>query len=488
MIQTSKEALRDTRKVQKVIERAKKEMATRQERYNRYTRKTSKNNVNVPFEYYISNIASGYFGGIAPEVAIKQETNQAKISILRKMFNKIVGKNANKDEFQIMLDYIREYNDDATVFYEWAKDYFITGACYGLVYETVDNKIVYARVPSTQACALYDYSIPTQKIGLIRIWNEEDTERVEIITDEEKLYYIKNVRQGREYKLDEDMQENVDWYLAPIFAIENPDNLCIFSAVEELIDAFETIITNNRDTFELNADAKLIAIGYSPENERIIKDENGNEIPNPARLLEDELVLRAKMLYVNGEGEAKGDFKWLIKDINDTASENHKKTLIELIFLIACVPNISDVGFTNAENSSALEKKFFSLEQNIILAEKLFKKEYLAMFENIVDRINLKNSTNFDFSEIQITFKRNLPTNKKELIDMALSLREVLSEESVIGMLPLDIDTETELAKKKEEQETNMDKFMRGQNVGEDKQGTEEAPNELQEEPTNNER
>jgi hypothetical protein len=67
------------------------------------------------------------------------------------------------------------------------------------------------------------------------------------------------------------------------------------------------------------------------------------------------------------------------KELNDTASENHKKTLIEFIFMILCVPNLTDVGFTNADNSSALEKKFFSLEQLVIQAEKLFKKEYLAI-------------------------------------------------------------------------------------------------------------
>ena len=42
--------------------------------------------------------------------------------------------------------------------------------------------------------------------------------------------------------------------------------MCIFTAVEDLIDAFETIIDNNKTTFEQNADAKLVAIGYAPEN------------------------------------------------------------------------------------------------------------------------------------------------------------------------------------------------------------------------------
>jgi SPP1 family phage portal protein len=465
MIQVNKDFLKNENYIKTVIEKAKKEMKKKQARYNRYTRSASRKDVDVAIEYYATTIATGYFAGVAPEITIKQETNQKKISILKKLFNKIVGKNADKEEFQIMIDYIREYNDDPTVFYNLAKDYFITGSCYALQYENDDNKLIYADIPSTQTVALYDFSTPVQKVGIMRIWTEQDStgkdvEMVNIITDTEKLYYKNDIKNKKEYKLDVDMTEKVEWLIVPAFAIENPDGLCIFSVVESLIDALETIIKNNKETFEQNADAKLIAIGYAPENEMFIEDEKGNLVVNQARIKEDNAVLNAKMLYVSGDKDNRGDFKWLLKELNDTASENHKKTLIEFIFMILCVPNLTDVGFTNADNSSALEKKFFSLEQLIIQTEKLFKKEYLAMFENFVDRINKKYSTSFDFSEINITFKRNLPTNKLEVVNMWKGLRGIVSDETVISNLPFDIDVETELAKKKEQDEENIMKFQ----------------------------
>lgn len=495
MIQVNKEFLKNENYIKTVIEKAKKEMKKKQARYNRYTRSSSRKDIDVAIEYYATTVASGYFGGIAPEITVKQETNAKKISILKKLFNKVVGQNADKEEFQILIDYIREYNDDPTVFYNLVKDYFITGSCYALQYENSDNKMIYADVKATQTVALYDYSTPVQKVGIMRIWTEQDesgkdVEMVNIITEEEKLYYKGNKKKQEEYKLDADMTEEVDWLLVPCFAIENPDGLCIFSVVESLIDALETIISNNKDTFEQNADAKLIAVGYAPENEMFIEDEEGNIVVNQARIKEDNAVLQAKMLYVSGDKDNKGDFKWLLKELNDTASENHKKTLIEFIFMILCVPNLTDVGFTNADNSSALEKKFFSLEQLIIQAEKMFKKEYLALFENFVDRINTKYSTNFDFSEINITFKRNLPTNKKEIVDMWKGLRGVVSDETVINNLPFDIDTETELAKIKEQNEENIMKFQTGnvgdENVGRNTEGTNKLPKGLQEKATTN--
>lgn len=491
MIQVNKDFLKNENYIKSVIEKAKKEMREKQRRYNRYTRSANRKDIDVAIEYYATTIATGYFGGIAPEMTIKQETNKKKISILKKLFNKVVGKNADKEEFQILIDYIRENNDDPTVFYELVKDYFITGSCYAIQFENENNELRYANVKSIQTVGLYNYDTPVDDIGLIRIWieqdeNGKDVEIVEIITKEEKIYYKGDKKQKSGYKLDESMTEEVDWKNSPTMCIENPDGLCIFSVVESLIDALETIISNNKETFEQNADAKLIAIGYSPENEMFIEDENGNTIINPLRIKEDNAVLQAKMLYVSGDKDNKGDFKWLLKELNDTASENHKKTLIEFIFMILCVPNLSDVGFTNAENASALEKKFFSLEQVVIQAEKLFKKEYLELFENFVDRINTKYSTNFDFSEINITFKRNLPANKQEIVNMWKSLRGIVSDETVIENLPFDIDTETELAKIKEQDEANIMKFQTQSKVGDDNVGgnpkeTNKLPKGLQE-------
>ncbi len=491
MIQVNKDFLKNENYIRTVIEKAKKEMAKKQARYNRYTRSNNRKDVDIALEYYAVTVASGYFGGIAPDISIKQEKNEKKIKLLKKLFNKVVGKNADADEFKILIDHIKELNDDSTVFYNLVKDYFITGSCYAIQFENENNELRYADVKSTQTVGLYNYATPVDDIGVLRIWTEQDSsgedfEIVEIITKEEKIYYKNSKKQPKDYKLDKDMTEKVDWENSPAMCIENPDGLAIFSVVESLIDALETIISNNKETFEQNADAKLIAIGYSPENEMLIEDENGNTIINPDRIKEDNAVLNAKMLYVHGDKDNRGDFKWLLKELNDTASENHKKTLIEFIFMIMCVPNLTDVGFTNAENASALEKKFFSLEQVVIQVEKLFKKEYLELFENFVHRINKKHSTSFDPSELNITFKRNIPANQKEIVEMWKSLRGLLSDETVIENLPIEIDSETEIARLKEQSDENIMKFQTQNKVGDDNVGgntkeTNKLPKGLQE-------
>ena len=485
MLQCNKEYLENEKNISTLVENAKKILKKRKKMYRRYDRKGISGNIKVPMEYYISNIAIGFFGGKAPKYSVKEEINEKKQKIVKTLLNKVSGKDTDNKELQLLIDYIRDYNDDGSFFYELAKDYLITNACYGIVYENTDNEIVYARVPSTQSVAIYDYSTPVNKIGLIRIWEETDKDgfkcdMVELILDGEKRYYKNSKKAPKEYIENKDERDENKWSMLPVIAIENPDELAIFEPVISLIDAFERIIENNKNTFEYNDNAKLKVTGYQPNEPLLIDDESGDTIENPARKREDEAFLKAKVFYTP---DNTGDIDWIIKNINDTASENHKKTLIELILMITCVPNVTDVGFTNADNASALEKKFFPLEQVLIQADKQFKKELLYLWELIIDRVNTEKKKKFDFRNIQIELQRNMPSDKNEIVNMALQLRSLLSDESVISMLPFDLDVENEIAKmKKQNQENLNDNYETLKNIGSkdtiDNKNIEEKENE----------
>ena len=172
---------------------------------------------------------------------------------------------------------------------------------------------------------------------------------------------------------------------------------------------------------------------------------------------EDEVVLQAPVFYA-GEG---GSIEWVEKNINDGALENYKKTLIDLIFMVSCCPNVNDLGFTNADNSSALEKKFFPLEQSITYLDKSVRKELLAMWEAFTTRINLKKGTKYDFRNLKIKLQRNMPTDKKAETDRALSLRGLVCDETVINLLPDELDASSEIEKMKTQSEENLEANMK---------------------------
>ena len=189
-------------------------------------------------------------------------------------------------------------------------------------------------------------------------------------------------------------------------------------------------------------------------------------IANPARQKEDEAILNAKVFYTPDQS---GDIDWVTKDINDTASENHKKTCLDMALMISGVPNVTDQGFTNADNSSALEKKFFPLEQVLQQADHLFKAEFLRMWRMITERINLKKNKQYDFRDIEIILTRNLPTDRESIVNSWLKLRGLLSDKTIIDHLPYDLDSEAELAEMDLQNQESIQKNLENmQKMGQD--------------------
>lgn len=457
--------------------------------YDRFTRKNDKSDVIVALEYYITIIASGYFGGKEPQYKV-QKQNDTQKGILKKIFGKIFGEKNNPDEFQAIVDYITKYNDNSSFFYDCVKDYITTGACYGLVFENNENEEVYAHTSSLNTVAIWNYETPQKKIGLLRAWFENTgtggiETHLEIITKDYKKQYVdgiekKDINQNDEYEFTEvkDSRKEVLWDDIPCFAVENPDGLAFFENVITLIKKHEQVIRNNANTFEYNDNAKLKITGFTPDNEAIIQatnkegkpqvDSNGQPvmIANPARQKEDEAILNAKVFYTPDQS---GDIDWVTKDINDTASENHKKTCLDMALMISGVPNVTDQGFTNADNSSALEKKFFPLEQVLQQADHLFKAEFLRMWRMITERINLKKNKQYDFRDIEIILTRNLPTDRESIVNSWLKLRGLLSDKTIIDHLPYDLDSEAELAEMDLQNQESIQKNLENmQKMGQD--------------------
>ena len=77
MIQCKKEYLIEEKNINSLVTQAKKVLNHRKMLYNRYVGK-KRTEVDVPLEFYSTNIVSGYFGGKAPEYSIKQENNKKK--------------------------------------------------------------------------------------------------------------------------------------------------------------------------------------------------------------------------------------------------------------------------------------------------------------------------------------------------------------------------------------------------------------------------
>lgn len=485
MLRYSKTKLESESAVTDLFFKAQEELEARKDLYERFRRKLTDEelasltdeDIKVPLERYISVMSAGYFGGKAPIYKVKA-FNKDRNKIVKDLFNKPTNTEQDIKEIEELISHIVDYNDDRALFLELVLDFLVKRACYEIYYKDKETgEITIARSDALETVAIWDYSLPKNLIGIYRIIqttmaNGEYQNMVELTTSKGKRYYMDTpekraifgtpeyeVKFGDEplFKEDKKMKQPKKWDNdIPATAIEQEDGLAIFEPVISLIKAYQQVIQNSRNTFKYNDEAILAVIGYTPENPLTITDENGKEIINPARVKEDEYVLNSKVRYLDGDKDTNSDIKWVIKEVNDSALQNHKKTLMDIICLCSFCPNMTDLGFTSADNNSALEKKFFSLQQYIATFEGEFKKGLLRRWEIILNKFNKEKGKTYDFRDIEIKLQRNIPTDTKSETDRAKGLRGLLCDETVISMLPDDLDSQSEIDKMKKQNEDNM--------------------------------
>lgn len=468
MIRLSNIKALEEKDISKLVTLISSELQRRHNLYQRYSRKkndydlvkSTDKSVIIPLERYIVNTASGYLGGKAPSYEVEQTKDEKAIDILKKTLNKILGKDSKKEEMEAIIDYITKYNDDGVEHYTLVKDIILYGSCYEIIYENEDNEKVYARLDPLQTVAIWDYSVPKNLVGLVQFYVETDinnkTTNVVRLTDRDGIRVFKGFGEAyQEVKENKNDEDNVvGWGDVPAIVVETPDNTSLFEPVIDIIDAYQELIKNTKETFSYNNNAKLKVTGYRPEEELLIEDGNGKLVENPKRKEQDKALLDAQVFYTPEDG----DIDWIEKSIEDSAIQNTLKTYLDLIMMNTGVPQTTDLGFTKADNASAIDRKFFSLEQMTVEAMNLLQQAYLRRWELIFDRINLVKASKYDFRDITVTIPKNLPANENEVVDMYMKLRGLISDETIIERIPLNFDAESEKNKKEEQDEMELDK------------------------------
>ena len=489
MLRYSKERLAEERSITDIYFKAQEELEVRKELYEKFRRKLTDEelaslddeDIKVPLERYISVMSAGYFGGKAPTYKVKA-FNKDKDKIIRELFNHETNDEQEIKEIEDLIKHIVDYNNDGSHFLHMVLDYLVKRACYEIYYkDEITGEITITRSDALETVAIWDYSLPKKLICIYRIIrtymaNGEYQQMIELTTVDGKRYYYdtpekrklfgtpayeqqfkdeplfkENKKEKQPKKWDDDI---------PVTAIENCDGMAIFEPVISLIKAYERCIQNSRNVFKYNDEAILAVKGYTPENPMIIQNEKGEDIINPARQKEDEYVLTSRVRYLDGSREVDSNLWWVEKNVNDTALQNHKKTLMDVICLCSFCPNMTDLGFTSADNNAALEKKFFSLQQYIATFEGDFEEGLKRRWRIILEKFNKEKGKTYDFRDIEIKLNRNLPSDVATMITNALKIRGLVSDDTVINLLGLDLDSTSELAKMDLQNEENIQKNL----------------------------
>lgn len=416
----------------------------RKELHQRYSRnatdstlmyKSGNDETVVTFEKYITDLATGYSSG-TPQYNVKDTYDDEKVKIIEQLLDKPKKDKNYKKSMEILIDYITGYNDDSTENHDLIHDINELTSCYEILYENEDNEIVYSRYNPLETVAIWDYSIPANLIGLVRVWEEKD-----INDTVYPMFEITDKNGTKTYNVLEDKKEveeldnkNHEWGDVPAIVVEN--DYAIFEPCETVIGAYEQLIQNTRNTYQYNDEAKLKVTGYTPQYDTFMKDQNGNVVENPDRIAEDNTLLKMKVFYTPDKD---GDIEWIIKNIDASGVESMLKMYSDLIFQLAGIPNTSDLAFNSSDlNASAIDRKFYVMNMMTAGTMSKLKKAYQRRWELIFGRINLKNNTNFDFRDIEIELPKNLPANDDEKIDSTLKLQGVISNQTLIEKLGFD--------------------------------------------------
>ena len=343
---------------------------------------------------------------------------------------------ANDDVLIQDLNMILEYNDEADENAELAKNASIYGVAYEMLYLSEEDKMIrFKSLNPKEVIPIFDKTVEQNLLAVMRYY--EDYDYVE-----DNTYTIVEVidsKMVRRYKLDTGLSllEEYPHYfsMVPVAIFKNnEDETGDFEQVISLIDAYDKMESDSLNDFEYFVDAYLALYGFTADAEDI------------AQMKENRVLLM-------DEGTSA---EWLIKQTSDAYVENMKNRLDKDIHKFAKCPNMSDEEFASNASGIAIKFKLLGTENLVSIKERKFKRGLQQRLE-LMSMINSVLREGFDWRAIDIVFTRNIPSNDTDIANMVNTLKDIVSEETLLAQIPFVEDVQTELEKLKKEREENKE-------------------------------
>lgn len=242
------------------------------------------------------------------------------------------------------------------------------------------------------------------------------------------------------------MVELKDQYYGAVPVVEfwnNEEQQGDFEQQISLIDAYNLLQSDRVNDKEQLVDALLKVVGVS-------FGDTEEEQTETARMLKKHKIL---------ELPQGADASWLVKNLNETEVEVLKDAIKSDIHEFSMVPNLTDENFASNSSGVAMKYKLFGLEQLAVIKERYYiqgLRERLKLFANI---LTVKAKA-VDVSDVQITMIRNLPENELTIQEL-VSLIGLVSNETLLSLLPFVEDTTEEIKKLKKQLKEDLERTQK---------------------------
>ena len=302
---------------------------------------------------------------------------------------------ANDDVLLQDLQMILEHNDEADENAELAKNASIYGVAYEMLYlSEEDNMIRFKSLNPKEVIPIFDKTVEQNLLAVMRYY--EDYDYVE-----DNTYTIVEVIDAthvRRYKLNTGL-----------------------SLLEEYPHYFS-----------------MVPVAIFKNNE----EESGDF----------ERVISLIDAYDKMQSDSLNDFEYFV----DAYVENMKNRLDKDIHKFAKCPNMSDQEFASNASGIAIKFKLLGTENLVSIKERKFKRGLQQRFE-LMSMINNVLREGFDWRAIDINFTRNIPSNDTDIANMVNTLKDIVSEETLLAQIPFVEDVQAELERIKTEREENKE-------------------------------
>lgn len=335
------------------------------------------------------------------------------------------------------LDKILLDNDKDDLFMEWGKEAMIKGLSHLLIYQNEESKTKFMRLSPEDVILVYKNSSTKELQYAIRLY-DIDTEDTDTTTHYAEVYDatgydtfkstegtgIKGRKDASGYSFVE--RKSLIYGRIPIVTMyNNEEKMSDLERIESLVNDYDKVLSDISDEFSVFRNAYLMLKNMVAGKDSVSK-------------LKNEGIL---------EVMENGDVKFVTKQIQTEALENHLNRLEKNIYKFSQVPDLSDENFAGNLSGVAIRFKLFGLETKCIIKERKMEKAIRDLFRVITAPLRVLTNHEVDVINLKFEWTRNIPNNLTELVDTVTKLDGKVDKETLLALLPF-IDNPKEVLEK----------------------------------------
>lgn len=341
----------------------------------------------------------------------------------------------NIDAIQDVLN----YNDVRTEDNELLRNALIFGKSFEINYVDEDAKQRFKVLDSRECIPVYSNDLNNDLLYVIRYYvadtinNSQDEYYIEVYGNE----FIRKYKSSNAFATLSLLEEKPNLYRqVPITVFNlNSDEESIFDKVMTLQDAYNKLLSSEVDDFESFCDAYLVLKGCMADADDLVA------------------MKQNRVLMMDTDAEA----SYLTKNVSDTQIENMLKNINDTIHKISNSPDFTEDTFMS-QSGVAIKYKLIGFENVASNIVANMTKALQRRIELICSILSLTDGET-KWRDIQIVFTRNLPQNITDTAQAINQLRGIISDKTLISLLPFIKDVDAEVKQIQEEKEANMSMY-----------------------------